>query len=57
MAMKFGLVVFVLLASTVLGLVGVRLSPEFAWAVPFLLPLVGLAALAWLAYDRGRHGT
>jgi hypothetical protein len=42
------------LASTVLGLLGERLSPEVVRAVPFLLPLVAFAALAWLAYDRRR---
>jgi hypothetical protein len=40
-------IAFLVLAYTVLILFGERLPPAFARGLPFLVPLVGLAAAAW----------
>jgi hypothetical protein len=52
MLFKLGIIVFIVLASTVLALVGALvLPPEIARGVPLLIPLVAFAGMAWLIYD------
>jgi hypothetical protein len=41
--LKLGVIIFIVLGSTVLALVGTRLPPELARGIPFLIPLVAFA--------------
>jgi hypothetical protein len=47
MLRAIGVIVVIVLAATVLGMIGARLSPTAARAIPFLMPLVGLGAVAF----------
>jgi hypothetical protein len=52
MLVKLGVIIFIVLASTVLALIGaLLLPPELARAIPLLMPLIAFAGMAWLIYD------
>jgi hypothetical protein len=52
MLLKLGVIIFIVLGSTVLTLAGsLLLPPELARAVPLLMPLAAFAGMAWLIYD------
>jgi len=49
MLLKLGVIIFIVLASTVLALAGaLLLPPELARAIPLLMPLIAFAGMAWL---------
>lgn len=56
MLQAVGAIVFLVLAYTVLALFAEHLPPGWALGVPFLLPLIGVAAAALaFAHDRKRE--
>jgi hypothetical protein len=49
----FGIIVLIVLASTMIGVLSAYLPPQTARIVPFLLPLIGFIELGWLIYAKG----
>ena len=47
MLRAIGVIVVIVLAATVLGMIGPRLSPTAGRAILFLMPLIGLGAVAF----------
>jgi multidrug transporter EmrE-like cation transporter len=52
-----GVIIALVLACTVLALFAERLPPTVARAVPFLIPMIGFTAIAWLIWENKKSAS